>query len=76
MIIEKKIKLELKASVSTTGSSGKYLAVELDENSGSVKMIMEDIAHFLIHELCDIEESITSEEGIYIHIYADMIESE
>lgn len=76
MIIEKKIKLELKASVSTTGISGKYLAIELDDNSHSVKMIMEDIAHFLQYELCDINESITSEEGVYIHIYADMIESE
>lgn len=74
MIIEKKIKLELKASVSTTGSSGKYLAIELDENSHNVKMIMEDIAHFLTHELCDIEESITSEHGVYIHIYADEVE--
>lgn len=75
MIIEKKIKLQVNAGISTTGSSGRYLNVDIRDESIDMEDILDDILLYIWKNYTqqDIEDLITSEEGIHIRISADQV---
>lgn len=76
MIIEKKIKLQVNAGVSTSGASGRYLNVDISNESIDIEDILNDIRIFLLSNYlyADIEDMIASEDGIHIRIHADIVE--
>lgn len=78
MIIEKKIKLQVNAGISTTGSSGRYLNVDISDDSIDIEDILNDIRIYLISNYvnADLEDLISSEEGIHIRIHADQVEDD
>lgn len=75
MIIEKKIKLQVNVGISTTGSSGRYLNVDIRDESVDIEDILDDICIYLLKNYtnADLEDLITSEDGIYIRIHADQV---
>lgn len=75
MIIEKKIKLQVNAGISTTGSSGRYLNIDISDESIDIEDILNDIRIYLISNYvnADLEDLITSEDGIHIRIHADQV---
>lgn len=75
MIIEKKIKLQVNAGLSTTGSSGRYLNVDIRDESVDIEDILDDICIYLWKNYtnADLEDLITSEDGIHIRIHADQV---
>ena len=75
MIIKKEIKLQVNAGISTTGSSGRYLNVDISDESIDIEDILNDIRIYLISNYvnADLEDLITSEDGIHIRIHADQV---
>lgn len=78
MIIKKEIKLQVNAGISTTGSSGRYLNVDISNESIDIEDILNDIRIFLSanYNLEELENMISSEEGLYIRIGADIVEDD
>ena len=74
MIIKKTLNLEVGAGVSVNGASGYYMNVEIREDSKDLSHVMDDVNDFLLHYLEDINKSLTSNNGIYIHLYTKEVE--
>ena len=76
MIIKKEILLEVEAGVSTTGDSGRYMKVDISEDSENISEILDDIGIWLSNEFTSnaIKELIASEDGLHIRINANLVD--
>ena len=78
MIIEKKIKLQVNAGISTTGNSGRYINIDISDESIDIEDILNDIRIYLISNYvnADLDDLISSEDGIHIRIHADQVDDD